>query len=275
MGTSGTDNVTGGQTKVLAGLAVAVALLAKALVDAISLADANPDQAAVVPFILELTSAAFFVAILWPLWRVSRRLRPPRLAWPMALAAHLALTVPVALAHILWLATSRAIVFAALGTRYDFNWTWAQLLFEWRKDALSLLALAALGSLIDRLLTTPSKPVAEPPFRLVVKDGGRTRLIATVEISHASSAGNYVELATSHGRLLHRATLETLATELLPHGFVRIHRAHLVRIAAVTAIESAGSGDFSVTLADGITLPGSRRWRHALVAIGTRSLPTS
>lgn len=268
VGTIGTDIVTSGRR--WAALAVMVALLAKALVDAVSLADSNPAQATYVPFVLELTSAAFFIVILWPLWQVSQRLRPPRLAWPRALALLLALTAPGAIAHVLWLAITRAMIFAALGVPYHFNWSWSQLLFEWRKDAVSIFALVAVGWLIDRLFV-PLPPIrTAPPFRLVVKDGGRTRLIAADEISHASSAGNYVELATVHGQLLHRATLEALAAELLPHGFVRIHRAHLVRIAAVTAVEGTGSGDFSVTLADGLTLPGSRRWRDALVSIGAR-----
>jgi hypothetical protein len=268
VGTSGTDSVMNGRR--WAALAVTVALTAKALVDAVSLADSNPAQATYVPFVLELTSAAFFIIILWPLWQVSKLLRPPRLTWLRAVGILLALTIPVAVAHAIWLAVTRTAVFAALGVPYHFDWSWSQLLFEWRKDAVSILALAAIGWLLDRLFALPPTVHMAPPFRLVVKDGSRTKLIAAEEITHASSAGNYVQLATIHGQLLHRVTLEALAAELLPHGFVRIHRAHLVRIAAVTAIEAAGSGDFSVTLTDGLKLPGSRRWRDALVLIGAR-----
>ena len=268
VGTSGTDSVTTGRR--WAAFAVTFALLAKALVDALSLADSNPAQATYVPFVLELTSAAFFMVILWPLWQGSQRLRPPRLTWPRAVALLLALTIPIAIAHALWLAATRMAIFGALGVPYYFDWSWSQLLFEWRKDAVSLFALAAIGWLLDRLFAPPQKVHYAPPFRLVVKDGSRAKLIAAEEITHASSAGNYVELATIHGRLLHRVTLEALAAELLPHGFVRIHRAHLVRIAAVTAIERTGNGDFSVTLTDGVKLPGSRRWRDALVLFGAR-----
>jgi DNA-binding LytR/AlgR family response regulator len=178
--------------------------------------------------------------------------------------------VPIAIAHALWLAVTRTAIFAALSVPYKFDWSWSQLLFEWRKDALSIFALAAIGWLIDRLFAPSPKVHSAPPFRLVVRDGSRTKLIAAEEIVHASSAGNYVELETVHGRLLHRVTLEALAAELLPHGFVRIHRAHLVRIAAVTSVEAARSGDFSVTLSNGLSLPGSRRWREALVLIGAR-----
>lgn len=252
---------------------VAALMLAKGLVDAVSLADQRPQAPAWEAFALELTSAAFFMVMLWPIWQLSRRLRPPRLGWPAALAVHLALSVPLVLVHALWLAVIRAVVFAAIGAPYRFDWSAAQLLFEWRKDTLSLLALAALGWLLDRLFAPLPVPLPPPTgYRLAVKDGTRTLFLAPDEISHASSAGNYVELATSHGTVLHRVTLAALADELGAHGFVRIHRAHLVRVGAVVGIASAGSGDFTVTLAGGITLPGSRRYRAGLAALGALRL---
>lgn len=248
---------------------VAALMLAKGLVDAVSLADQRPQAPAWEAFALELTSAAFFIVMLWPIWQLSRRLRPPELGWPAALAVHLALSVPLVLAHALWLAASRAVVFAAIGAPYRFDWSGTQLLFEWRKDTLSLLALAALGWLLDRLFAPPPMPAPSTVgYRLAVKDGTRTILLSPHEISHASSAGNYVELATVHGRLLHRATLAALADELAAHGFVRIHRAHVVRTDAVVAVAGEGSGDFTVTLAGGFTLSGSRRYRQALPMLG-------
>lgn len=265
VGTNGTGSGTGGRAPWWAAAAVAALLMAKGVVDAASLADQRPDLPGWQPFALELTSAAFFALMLWPLWQISRRLRPPLLAWPAALAAHGALTVPLVLAHAAWLAASRTVVFAALGQSYRFDWSLAQLLFEWRKDALSLVALAALGWLLDRLFAPPPAP-SQPAtgYRLAVKDGSRTLFLAPEEISHASSAGNYVELATSHGPILHRVTLAALAEELAAHDFVRIHRAHLVRCGAVHSVTSAGNGDFSVTLAKGEILPGSRRYRAGL-----------
>lgn len=265
VGTSGTGSGTGGRAPLWVAAVVAALLLAKGLVDAASMVDQNPELPGWQSFALELTSAAFFALLLWPLWQITRRLRPPLLAWPTALAVHGALTVPLVLAHAVWLSASRTVVFAALGQAYRFDWSGAQLLFEWRKDALTLVTLAALGWLLDRLFTPPPVP-PQPPigYRLAVKDGSRTLFLAPDEISHASSAGNYVELATVHGPILHRVTLAALADELAPHGFVRIHRAHLVRRGAVQSVASAGNGDFTVTLAKGETLPGSRRYRAGL-----------
>ncbi len=269
VGTGGTGSGTGGGTPGWAAAVVALVLLLKAVVDAQSIADRTPAAPAWQPFALELSSAAFFMALLWPLWRVSRRLRPPRLGWLAAGVAHLALLPPLVLLHAAWLDASRRLIFAAWGASYGFGWTGAHLLFEARKDALTLLVLAALGWLLDRLFAPPPPAGAAPPppFRLAVKDGSRTLLLAPHEISHASTAGNYVELATLHGPVLHRVTMAALAETLAPHGFVRIHRAHLVRAAAVVAVAAAGSGDFAVTLAGGVELPGSRRYRAALAGI--------
>jgi hypothetical protein len=248
---------------------VAALLLAKGVVDAESIADRTPELPVWHAYGLELTSAAFFMLLLWPLWQVSRRLRPPRLGWPAAVAAHAALTVPLVLLHAAWLHGSRSLLFALQGHAYSFDWSAAQLLFEWRKDALTLVVLAAVGWLLDRLFAPPPVPPSPPSgWRLAVKDGSRMLLLAPDEISHASSAGNYVELATVHGPVLHRVTMAALADELAAHGFARIHRAHLVRLAAVASVASEGSGDFAVTLASGQTLPGSRRYRAALVQLG-------
>jgi len=267
--TNGTGSGTGG-VPAWAALVVAAMLAAKAVVDAESIADRTPALSAWQPYGLELTSAAFFAVMLLPLWRASRRLRPPRIGWPAALAAHLARSVPLVAAHALWLAATRAAVFALAGSAYRFDWSLNGLLFEWRKDIVTLLALAGVGWLLDRLFAAPAPAPAptplpdNPAYRLAVKDGMRTLLLAPQEISHASSAGNYVELATIHGPVLHRVTLAALAEELAPYGFARIHRAHLVRLDAVAAVAPAGSGDFAVTLADGLMLPGGRRWRAAL-----------
>jgi hypothetical protein len=272
---SGAETGPGGRPPIWAGMAVAAMLLAKALVDAQSLAAINPALPAWQPHVLEFSSGLFFAAMLWPIWQVSRRLRPPQLGWLAGLAAHLALSVPFVLAHALWLAGSRSALFALAGASYHFDWSWAQLVFEWRKDVVTLLALCGLGLVLDRLFDRPAgggaqAPAATPaqPWRLAVKDGGRTRFLAPDEISHASTAGNYVELATGHGPVLHRTTMAALADELAVHGFVRIHRAHLVRAAAVTSVATEGSGDFSVMLANGTSLPGSRRYRQGLDALG-------
>lgn len=270
LGTGGAKNGTSGSRSWLAVGAVLIILMINAAINAVSVADQQPALAAWEPVVWEFTSAAFFAAILVPLWQLVRQMA--RWRWPTALAALLVLSGPVAALHLGWLWLTRGAVYAMLGSSYRFASPLNQLVFEWRKDALTLFLLAGLGWLLDRVFAAPARQPDQrpeaPPFRLAVKDGNRTLFLAPDEISHASSAGNYVELAAVHGAVLHRVTMAALADELAPHGFVRIHRAHLVRASAVTAVASEGSGDFAVTLSCGLQLPGSRRYRSALAAFG-------
>ncbi|MGB3754617.1 MAG: LytTR family transcriptional regulator DNA-binding domain-containing protein [Parerythrobacter sp.] len=52
--------------------------------------------------------------------------------------------------------------------------------------------------------------------------------------------------------------------DTLGNPFVRIHRSRLARRAALRRVDMLKSGDFTVTLANGETLRGSRRYRAGL-----------
>lgn len=215
------------------------------------------------PWLWELTSAAFWIAAAVPLIRLSRRLRPPARPWPVAIGALLLGSIIVCAAHIGWLAASRAALYRLLGSFYQFEFSAQQFVYEWRKDLLSLAVLAAIGVLIDRLTDTPAPPTAAP-FRLEVRDGTRTFWLRPDEIERIEAAGNYVELHTGAGPLLHRATLAAVSEQLAPHGFARIHRSRLVRRTAITAVTTTSSGDFEARLASGAVVGGSRRFRAAI-----------
>ncbi|MGN6376775.1 MAG: LytR/AlgR family response regulator transcription factor, partial [Sphingomonas sp.] len=114
---------------------------------------------------------------------------------------------------------------------------------------------------IARAATPAVAPSATP--MLPVPDGAVTHSVPLDEIESVTAAANYVEIAWGDRRLLHRATLAALE-EQLGDGFVRIHRSRLVRRAAVRRIEGDKSGDFTVELASGAQLRGSRRYRDRL-----------
>lgn len=218
------------------------------------------------PWVWELTSAAFWIAAAVPLLRVSRWLRPPRLRLVVGGLALVAVSVPVCAAHVGWLAGTREAAYALLGASYDYDWSWRQLVYEWRKDLLTVLAFAGIGVVVDRWMAAPA--VAEvagmPAFRLEVRDGGRVLWLAPGEIERVEAAGNYVELHTARGPVLHRATLAAVEGVLGPHGFVRIHRSRLVRREAVRGMVTTASGDFEATLTSGVVVGGSRRFREGM-----------
>jgi LytTr DNA-binding domain len=219
------------------------------------------------PWVWEMTSAVFWIAICLPLTAIARRLRPPALPWPGTVAALIALSVPVCAIHLAWFAFSRGIIYAALGSIYRFDW---EILYEWRKDILSVLVFAAIAYVLDYWSLTrenvrqPSD--ASPLYRLEVRDGAQVHWVAPDDIECVEAAGNYVELRTANGPILHRATLASVEAELAPHGFLRIHRSRLIRRNSVTTITTARSGDFNAKLTSGAVVAGSRRYRTRLGA---------
>jgi hypothetical protein len=247
---------------------VASATLMVAIVNALSVADEMTQAGLKIepwePWVWELTSAVFWVLIALPLIRLLRRVRPPRVGWPAAIGAVLLLSVPVCALHMGFLALSRGGVYAALGLSYSYDWSWSQTVYEWRKDLLSVAIFAILSFVVDSLMAEPAAAAPSQAFRLEVRDGSRTLWLAPAEIERVEAAGNYVELVTAGGTILHRATLSTVADQLATHGFVRIHRSRLVRRDAVTAVTTTPSGDFEAQLASGATVAGSRRFRADL-----------
>ncbi len=246
---------------------IAAVTLAVAVVNSLTVLDDTAERLDPwEPWVWELTSATFWIAVALPLIRLTRALRPPALRWPLGVAALLLLSLPVCGVHIAWLAVSRSAVYAALGSHHMYDWSWPHVVYEWRKDLLTILTFAGLGVGSDRWaasLQPATLPVA-PPFRLEVRDGNKRLWFAPDEIERVEAAGNYVELHSPRGPVLHRATLSAVEAELAEHGFARIHRSRLVRRNAVRAVVTTPSGDFEATLLSGAVVVGSRRFRAGL-----------
>jgi hypothetical protein len=209
----------------------------------------------------QLSSALVWVALMAPLWWLIARVRPPRFGWPATVAIHAAATVPLSLVHVAAMVAIRKLVYAAAGQSYDFGGGGTAVwLYEYRKDVATYLMVAAFLAYAQWLLARPAPITSAEPPTLLVPDGSVTHRVPVEAIDWAAAAGNYVEIAWGPRTLLHRSTLAALADQLGP-GFARIHRGRLVRRAAVRSVETDKSGDFTVTLASGATLRGSRRYR--------------
>lgn len=212
----------------------------------------------------QLSSLLTWTLLMVPLWWLVARVRPPRMALPLAVLVHAIATVPVSLLHVFAMIGIRKLVYAALGETYVFGGWPMALLYEYRKDVASYLMIVAFLAFAQWLLARPAPPSEGGEARILrVADGGVTHRVPVESIDWAAAAGNYVELAWQGRTLLHRSTLAALAEQLGP-GFARIHRGRLVRRDAVRSVETDRSGDFSVTLASGAVLRGSRRYRDAL-----------
>lgn len=195
---------------------------------------------------------------------VADRLTPARRGWPATLAGHALALAGASVLHSALMFGLRVGAYAAIGDSYAPSDTLgAVLVYEFRKDVITYLAIVAAYHLIDRLARPAAAPVATAEDRRIeVRDGSRSIWLRPDEIDLVAAQGNYVEIRGRHGARLARRTLAELERELATSGFVRVHRSSLVRKAAVVAMTVRQTGDFDLTLASGETVSGSRRFRQ-------------
>jgi hypothetical protein len=235
-----------------------------------SIADLHASGAHIRPDLVwswEWTSMLAWLSVYPLLWVAVAKVRPPRFPWPAVIALLLIGSLIASGWHIAVMVVLRRIYYDAVGQGpyHFFGIVDDRLLYEFRKDFatyLQFIVVAAGGQwLISRAATPPSTAPAAPRT-LAVADGAVTHVVPVDEIESIASAGNYVEIVWGSRTLLHRATLAAVEAEL-GEAFLRIHRSRLVRRAAIRRIETDKSGDFTVELASGAMLRGSRRYRPA------------
>lgn len=112
----------------------------------------------------------------------------------------------------------------------------------------------------------PSPLVGHPgrDERLVAGAGGRVAVLRFEDIDWIEAAANYLRIHAGGRVHLGRGTLEGLLERARRHGFVRVHRSHLVRTGAVVGLVRLGSGDLELELRGGARVRASRRYRAAL-----------
>lgn len=88
---------------------------------------------------------------------------------------------------------------------------------------------------------------------------GITRL-STNQITHISAERPYIAIHSSGLRYLDNRTLKTIAGQLDPSIFIRIHRSIIVNIRYFQSLESRGNGDYDLQLSSGETLRLSRNY---------------
>ena len=107
-------------------------------------------------------------------------------------------------------------------------------------------------------------PNADHPVQIVVRSIGRNDLIPVAEIHWIEAVGYYVRLHTARTMLLHRESLESLASRLDPSMFARVHRSSIVRLDAIRRTRRTRGGSYEVTLASGQRVAVSRAGWAAL-----------
>ncbi len=196
-------------------------------------------------------------------------------SWRHSLPRHLLATIPFSLAHVLGMVALRKLVYALVGSHYEFG---AQFGYEYLKDIrtyfliIALLCLARLWLVRwqgeARLLVEPDEgQPAEPverPERFLVRKLGREFLLNASEIEWLQASGNYVNLHVRGRDYPLRTTMAAIERRLDPARFVRVHRSYFVNLDYLAQIEPLETGDARLSLHDGTTIPCSRRHRAGL-----------
>ncbi|MCP3408281.1 LytTR family DNA-binding domain-containing protein [Bradyrhizobium sp. CCGB01] len=187
--------------------------------------------------------------------------------------------------HITGMVGLRKFMLWLAGSAYDFHFSLAVVLYEFRKDAVTALLIGATLWLIESrrelrkaaraALSMPAAPLEQPsPDLIWLRDGTSRIRVAPRDILWVASAGNYIEYSLANGtQHLIRGTLAATESELARFAIVRVHRTRLANLDRVSGVDFKPSGDFELTFDTGKTLGGSRRYRPAVASLGGRTAP--
>ena len=284
-GTSGWLRGIAGEDRLIYAVVAAIAI-ATGIVGALSAADDIARRGGVydvgTPLLWDMTSIAVILLLTPVLLVIVRRIRlEPAIGVRIGLA--LATSVIFSALHITGMVWLRKLIMFLAGGAYDFHFSLATVLYEFRKDVVTCVLIGGGMWLMDarreaqRALEVTAPPAtADPPSTpqtIWLRDGARSIRIEPRDILWISSAGNYVEYSLADGaNHLIRGTLTAAENDLARFGLVRIHRTRLANLGRAAATQSRPSGDFELTFDTGHTVSGSRRYRNAVAEL-ERSTP--
>ncbi len=94
--------------------------------------------------------------------------------------------------------------------------------------------------------------------RVVLKDGGKIRIIPVMQIQFIEAADDYVKIFTAEGYFLKKKTMGHFSETLPSQQFVRIHRSFIVNVQLITRIEAHEKETWLAILSTGQQLPVSK-----------------
>ncbi|WP_298882932.1 LytTR family DNA-binding domain-containing protein [uncultured Bradyrhizobium sp.] len=232
----------------------------------------------------ELSSIVVILALVPILMLAVRRMRgTASLAMRTGIAA--AALLGFSALHIAGMVSLRKLMLWLAGNTYDFHFSLASILYEFRKDAVTALLIGATLWLMDsrrELHKAARDAQSDPPASqehpspnlIWLRDGTSRIRVAPRDILWVASAGNYIEYSLADGtQHLIRGTLAATESELARFAIVRVHRTRLANLDRVSGVDFKPSGDFELTFDNGKTLGGSRRYRPAVASLGGSTAP--
>ena len=100
--------------------------------------------------------------------------------------------------------------------------------------------------------------------RIAVESRGQTRVVPVAAIEYITASGPYAELHAGGKVFAVRERMQTLAEQLDPDIFFRVHRSAIVRLKLIETLLHRPGGDYAVRLKNGTELDLSRARRDEL-----------
>lgn len=94
--------------------------------------------------------------------------------------------------------------------------------------------------------------------RVVVKDGGKIRIVPIKEITRLEADGDYVTIVSIQGKFTLKKSLQHFENTLTASVFVRVHRTHLINISEIERVDPYGKNNHLAQMKDGSKVPVSR-----------------
>ncbi|MGE5520137.1 MAG: LytR/AlgR family response regulator transcription factor [Candidatus Dadabacteria bacterium] len=94
--------------------------------------------------------------------------------------------------------------------------------------------------------------------RIVVKTGGKIKIIPVYQVLYIEAADDYVKIHSADGSFLKNKTMTHYEKILPTKDFVRIHRSYIVNVQEVTRIDAYDKENHIAILRSGIQLPVSK-----------------
>jgi two-component system, LytTR family, response regulator len=112
---------------------------------------------------------------------------------------------------------------------------------------------AAQQSLLDTAAESPAQQQ-----RIVVKTGGKIKIIPLEDVHFLEASDDYVKIHTHNGAFLKNRTMGYFEQVLDPSRFVRTHRSYIINVQQVTRIEPYEKDGHLCILSSGAQVPVSK-----------------
>lgn len=113
------------------------------------------------------------------------------------------------------------------------------------------------GEKTRQLLDTAAHSPAQTQ-RVVVKTGGKIKIIPVEDIHYLEASDDYVKIHTHNGAFLKNKTMNYFEQVLDPTHFVRTHRSYILNVQQVTRIDPYEKDSHLCILQSGATVPVSK-----------------